>query len=141
MPSFRKRLVALPNLIRRSRRTFRVPGGYVEEVLSARPPIVGVATSVTAFVGRAAKGPTDEAIGIRSLSDFESVFGGLWEPSNLGYQVAQFFRNGGSHAIVVRVHRNSSPDGDLATVQLPAGVDSLTLVARSQGQWGQSAPD
>ena len=35
------------------------PGIYVEDVASAAHPIAGVATSITAFIGRAARGPVD----------------------------------------------------------------------------------
>ena len=40
------------------------PGVYVEEIPSGVRPITGVATSVTAFVGRALRGPVDAAITI-----------------------------------------------------------------------------
>ena len=36
------------------------PGVYIQEIPSGVRTITGVATSITAFVGRAAAGPTDE---------------------------------------------------------------------------------
>lgn len=79
------------------------PGVYVEEIPSGVRTIVGVATSITAFIGRARRGPTNKAITINSFSDFDRIFGGLWLESALGYAVRDFYLNGGSQAIVVRL--------------------------------------
>lgn len=66
-------------------------------------PIKGVATSITAFIGSALRGPTDVQGSVNSFADFERLYGGLWAQSTLGYAVQQFFLNGGSQALVVRV--------------------------------------
>ena len=79
------------------------PGVYIEEVPSSVRTIAGVATSVTAFVGFTARGPTNEAVQIFSFADFERRFGGLDVDSDLSYAVSQFFLNGGSQAWIVRV--------------------------------------
>ena len=50
------------------------PGVYVEEIPSGVRTITGVATSITAFVGRAARGPRDKAVGINSFADFERIY-------------------------------------------------------------------
>src|SRR5262249_59254337 len=55
--------------------TLTFPGVYIEEAPSSVHPITAVATSITAFVGRALRGPVDQAITITSLSDFERIFG------------------------------------------------------------------
>ncbi len=88
------------------------PGVYVEEIPSGVRTITGVPTSVTAFVGRARKGPDNEAVDITSFADFERVFGGLWAASPMTYAVRDFYLNGGSRAVIVRVmHPNyTSPD-------------------------------
>ena len=57
------------------------PGVYLEEISSGVRTITGVATSITAFIGRAQRGPTNEAVTINSLGDFERIFGGLWPNS------------------------------------------------------------
>ena len=44
--------------------------------------ITGVATSITAFVGRTRRGPTDEPMTINNFGDFERIYGGLWEESS-----------------------------------------------------------
>ena len=110
------------------------PGVYVEEIPSGVRPITGVATSITAFVGRALRGPVDSAITITSYSDFERIYGGLWLESNLGYAVSDFYRNGGSMAIVVRVHKTKA--NDTAGIALGSGARLLGLQAASPGAWG-----
>ena len=110
------------------------PGVYVEEIPSGVRPITGVATSVTAFVGRALRGPVDAATTITSYADFERIFGGLWLESSLGYAVNDFYRNGGSTAIVVRVHKTKT--NDTAGLTLGSAARQLALVAASPGAWG-----
>src|SRR5437660_1604726 len=96
------------------------PGVYIEEIPSGVRTITGVATSITAFIGRALRGPTDQekietdrAVTINSFGDFERIYGGLWEKSTLGFAVRDFFLNGGSQAIIVRLyHRALQSDAD-----------------------------
>jgi uncharacterized protein len=111
--------------------TLTYPGVYIEEVSSGVRSITGVATSVTAFIGRALKGPTDEPRLVQSFAEFTRVYGGLWTESFLSYSVQQYFLNGGRDALICRVH-----DGALAaTLTLPAGFD---LVAANEGVWGNA---
>jgi uncharacterized protein len=117
------------------------PGVYVEEIPSGVRSITGVATSVTAFVGRARRGPTDKdgPVTVTSYGDFERVFGGLWLDSPMTFAVRDFFVNGGSQAVIVRIYK---PDGNKKTnAQLNLPLDSLpnesyVLTARSPGTWG-----
>jgi phage tail sheath protein FI len=80
------------------------PGVYIEELPSGVRTITGVATSIAAFIGRALRGLTDDPLTINSYSDFERTFGGLWADSTLGYAVRDFYLNGGSQAIIVRLY-------------------------------------
>ncbi len=84
------------------------PGVYIEEIPSGVRTITGVATSITAFIGRALRGPTNTPVTINSYADFERIFGGLWGQSSLGFAVKDFYLNGGSQAIIVRLF---SPSG------------------------------
>src|SRR5258705_4342207 len=112
------------------------PGVYIEEVPSGVHTITGVATSITAFVGRAWKGPLDEPIKINSFADYERVFGGLWSASLLSYAVEQFFANGGNQALVVRVAtRTGNGAAKAATFSLTGG---MKLEAASAGSWGMN---
>lgn len=114
----------------------RHPGVYVEEVPSSVRTITGVATSITAFVGRAWHGPVDTPTVIFSYADYGRIFGGLWRNSSMSYAVQQFFANGGSQAVIVRV---ATRDG--ATEATPATIDmggSNELEAASPGTWGRN---
>jgi phage tail sheath protein FI len=110
------------------------PGVYIEEVPSGVRTITGVATSIAAFIGRARRGPVNVSTTIYSYADFERVFGGLWIESTLGYAVRDFFLNGGSQAVVVRLHRPSGVSGSIAAACLDVG--ELGLEAASPGAWG-----
>ena len=81
------------------------PGVYIEEIPSGVRTITGVSTSVTAFIGRARKGPTDKAMLIHNFAEFERIYGGVWKESYLGYVVDHYFNNGGKDALIVRVHK------------------------------------
>jgi len=91
--------------------------------------IEGVATGVTAFVGRTLKGPVAQPLTVRSFSEFQHHFGGLWQPAPLSYAVEQFFENGGREARIVRVVNGARPP----TLTLPAGTEVFTLVAVNPG--------
>ena len=108
------------------------PGVYIEEVPSGVRTITGVATSITAFVGRALRGPTDQPVQIFSYADFERTFGGLWADSTMSFAVNQYFQNGGTNAIIVRVH-NGAPTGS-ASLALSGGGTAL-VTAASPGAW------
>src|SRR5262249_25612909 len=95
--------------------TLTFPGVYIEEIPSGVRTMVGVATSITAFIGRALRGPADDPVRIQSVADFDRAFGGLWVESPLGYAVQQFFLNGGTDALIVRVARN----GQAAKIAVP----------------------
>jgi phage tail sheath protein FI len=79
------------------------PGVYVIEVPSAVRTITGVATSITAFLGAAPRGPVNQPVTITSFGDYERNFGGLSLDSRLSFSVRDFFQNGGSTAVVVRL--------------------------------------
>jgi len=79
------------------------PGVYIEEIPSGVRTIMGVATSITAFIGRAVRGPVNEPVTINSFGDYERIFGGLWTESTMSYAVRDFYLNGGSQAIIVRL--------------------------------------
>lgn len=120
------------------------PGVYIEEVSSGVRTITGVATSITAFVGRARRGPVDQPVRVQSYAEFERSFGSLWRASTLGYAVNQFFQNGGSEALIVRVHNNATAAsctlGDLVLGAADAGLWGSSLRARIDHQTRPLAP-
>ncbi|HEU4881828.1 MAG TPA: hypothetical protein VFT45_06275, partial [Longimicrobium sp.] len=84
--------------------TVSYPGVYVQEIPSGSRTIGGVATSITAFVGRTCRGPVNQARTIFNFGDFQRYFGGLSHGYPLGFAIRDFFQNGGSQAIVVRIY-------------------------------------
>lgn len=111
------------------------PGVYIEEIPSGVRTITGVATSITAFIGRTLRGPVDKAVTINSFGDFERIFGGLWVRSPLGYAVRDFFLNGGGQAIIVRLFNKDTAAG-AAPSKVPLTIGNLTLEAAYEGSWG-----
>ncbi|MBP2477014.1 phage tail sheath protein FI [Crossiella equi] len=113
------------------------PGVYIEELPSRVRTVAAVSTSVTAFVGYTSRGPVNEAVTITGFADFERRFGGLTSTSAVSYAVRQFFLNGGTVAVVVRVAKGAAG----ATAALCSRPNSgkkvvLTLRAREPGTWG-----
>ena len=125
------------------------PGVYIEEIPSGVRTITGVATSITAFIGRAKRGPVDEPITINNYGDFERRFGGLWNASTLGFAVRDFYLNGGAQAIIVRLfHPTFENDAAreaafaAAEVEAQAGADAVTTaIDNSSGTTAQDIAD
>jgi phage tail sheath protein FI len=109
------------------------PGVYIEEIPSGVRTIVGVATSITAFIGRAQRGPVNEPTTVNSFGDFERTFGGLWVDAPMSYAVRDFFLNGGSQALIVRLYLLAAANQD---GKANLSVDGLTLAAANPGDWG-----
>jgi uncharacterized protein len=108
------------------------PGVYIEEIPSGVRTITGVATSITAFMGKALRGPTDAPVTITSFGDYERIFGGLHRDMTLSYAVRDFFLNGGGQAVIVRLYRPTAGKAAKAVYEVP----NLTLEAASEGAWG-----
>ena len=108
------------------------PGVYVEEIPSGVRTITGVATSITAFIGRTLRGPTADPVTINSQGDFERTFGGLHVDYPLSYAVRDFYLNGGGQAIIVRLYK--ATDGKPAKAKLDA--KGLKLEAANASAWG-----
>jgi hypothetical protein len=111
------------------------PGVYVQEIPSGVRTITGVATSITAFVGRALYGPDDVPVTVNSFGDFERIFGGLWTGSNLGYAVRDFFQNGGGQAIIVRLY-NPETGATAKAAKSKLKVGDFHFEAADKGAWG-----
>lgn len=112
------------------------PGVYIEEIPSGVRTITGVATSIAAFVGWTASGPTDRAELVLSWADFVRKFGGLDARTQFGHSVLQFFANGGQRAYIVRLVTSGS---DTASDNAAPGAvtldGKLTVTAQNPGAW------
>ncbi|MDX6695729.1 MAG: uncharacterized protein QOF02_3332 [Blastocatellia bacterium] len=113
--------------------TTTYPGVYVEEIPSGVRTITGVATSITAFIGSAPRGPVNDPTVINNFGDYERLFGGLVVSSTMSYAVRDFYLNGGSQAIIVRL---TGTGAGPATASLPGSGAALVLEASSSGLWG-----
>ena len=104
-------------------------GIQVAEEAGSEQNIARAPTAVTAFVGRTLRGPINRPVSISSFADFQSIFGGLWQPSMVSYAVEHFFDNGGRQAIVVRLVNGARAP----TLDLRAGPETLRLEALACG--------
>lgn len=115
------------------------PGIYVEEIPSGVRTITGVATSITAFLGRASRGPLDadaeSPVIINSYGDFERNFGALDPAYPMGYAVRDFYLNGGAQAAIVRLYQPLDGKPAKAVIKLPNGTPAIVLEAASPGAW------
>jgi phage tail sheath protein FI len=124
--------------------TLTYPGVYVEEIPSGVHTITGVATSITAFIGVADRGPVDEAFVINSFGDYERNFGGLSLKSTMSFAVRDFYLNGGSKAVIVRVSNGAAtaraelPTASASPANPDPPGDNLFLDASSAGSWGNN---
>ncbi|NEW77639.1 MULTISPECIES: phage tail sheath family protein [Streptomyces] len=115
------------------------PGVYIEELPSSVRTIASVTTSVTAFVGHTRRGPLNTPVRITSFADFERRFGGLTSQSAVGYAVHQFFGNGGTVAVVVRVTKAGTGKAACVTLESTEGHSAcpvLEVHAKEPGHWG-----
>ena len=71
------------------------PGVYIQEIPSGVRTISGVATSITAFIGQAVRGPVNDPTVVNTFGDYERTFGGLSAGSTLSYAVRT---DGADHA-------------------------------------------
>jgi len=104
-------------------------GPQEQEERGPDPSIARLSTARTAFVGRTLRGPVNRPTLIKNFAEFQHLFGGLWQPSTLGYAVEHFFDNGGREALIVRVVNGARS----ATLTLNAGGAKMTLRALSPG--------
>ena len=119
------------------------PGVYIEEIPSGAKPIEGVATSVTAFVGEAPRGPAGANTLIGKWDDYASQFGGVAsESDHMGLAVQAFYLNGGGAAYICRLvgagstSASNSVPGQGTAGGGPTATAVLQITATSEGAWG-----
>ena len=105
------------------------PGVYLEEIESGGRPIEGVATSTSALLGEAERGPITPRL-VTSFRDYQRWFGGVFDPNKfVPYAASGFFENGGTRAVICRLV------GENATVA-SAKCGPLIVRAAGPGLWG-----
>ena len=128
--------------------------------------LTGVRMDVCAFMGVAPRGPVrvpvvnetwrDDvpcvepgrprhrtvAVPVESFDDYRRLFGGFEGPGLLPYSVAAFFEQGGRRAYITRIVADYNDQvknaAGVASGTVADGIlaPSLTLLARSEGTWG-----
>lgn len=103
---------------------------------SARAAATPIASGPEArwfVVGLTDRGPADTAVRVRSLAQFEAIFGGATNYSSLHEQMQAFFGEGGYEAWVARV---VGPDADSASASLDTG--KLVVTAKHPGSFANT---
>lgn len=122
--------------------TYQHPGVYIEEIPSGSKPIEGVATSTTAFVGKASRGPVGEATLIGRFDDYTDEFGEVSSGDDeMGLAVQAYYLNGGKSAYICRLAGDGSSTADASVSGVGDGVTDTTdpvlqISAKSVGDWG-----
>lgn len=104
----------------------KAPAVYIEETSFSPHSIAAAATSITGFIGTAARGPAGRARRVRSWGDYERIFGGT-DDGELSFAVRAFFVNGGSDARIVRVGRRARLARWLVALKATVDCDLLIL--------------
>ena len=89
------------------------------------------------FVGKAFRGPTDTAIKINGIEEFELHFGGYVNGYYLHPTVETFFEEGGSQCWVARAVGSSAVAADLTLFNDTDEV--ILLAAHGEGTWADDA--
>lgn len=115
-----------------------MPGVQVTTSLKSGPSTPLKSASGQFFVtGLAERGPTDEAVLVRGLADFQAVFGPRPPYGFLYDTIKTFFDEGGEQAYVVRTVGQDATRGTvvLKDRQTPTPADTLVINAASPGAW------
>lgn len=89
---------------------FTYPGVYISERRSGPAAVVGASTSTAAFIGGTREGAIDDPIDTFGFPDFETKFGTFTAASSLPTSVFNYYKNGGTRAVIVRVVADDAAD-------------------------------
>ncbi len=106
---------------------FTYPGVYTSEQRGGPAPIVGVSTSTAAYIGFTPEGLTNTPIDVFDFPDYETKFGSFTAASLLPTHMFNFFQNGGSKGVVVRVVATDAVKAD-CFLDETATAESMTPV-------------
>ena len=117
-----------------------MPGVVITTAVRTGPTSDTVRESSQAFfLGLAEKGPTDEAVLVLSLAEFEEKFGGYVTYAYLHPTVQAFFEEGGTQCYVARV---VGPGANTPTQVLNNGAGTpaaaITMTPNGPGEWSDN---
>lgn len=116
-----------------------MPGIQISTAVRTGPTNATLRESSQAFfVGKASRGPVDEALLVTSLEDFELKYGGFVNGYYLHPTVESFFEEGGTQCYVTRVELSNALPASVA-VPNSAPTTVITLTANGPGTWANSA--
>lgn len=113
------------------------PGVYVEEVSGGAKAIEGVSTSTAAFLGETIRGPVKPRL-ITNFGDFQRIYGGSPQGSNLASAVNGYFQNGGSRAYIARVTPYDQDKVGKASLAGKNKEPVMEAKANGPGEWAES---
>jgi len=112
-----------------------MPGVVISTAVRTGPSSATVRESSQLFVvGMAERGPSDMAVLVTSIADFESVYGKFQSYSYLHPTVETFFEEGGTQCYVARTVGASATTGSLELVDTDEDV-VMTINANGPGAW------
>lgn len=118
-----------------------MPGIVLTTSVVTGPTTVTVAPTSTLFVaGVTTRGPQGNAFLVRSLSDYEEIYGGYSSSGFVHQTIQTFFEEGGSRAYVSRVIDISGAASATAVLSNGAATPAtvVTLTASGEGTWPHS---
>jgi hypothetical protein len=112
-----------------------MPGVVISTAVRTGPSATTVRESSQLFVvGKAERGPADEAVLVESIADFEATFGGYLSGSYLHPTVETFFEEGGTQCYIARTIGASATSGTLE-LDNSSAAGVLTIDANGPGAW------
>lgn len=112
-----------------------MPGVVISTSVRTGPSNATVRESSQLFVvGLAERGPSDKAVLVQSIADFEDIFGVYISESYLHSTVETFFEEGGTQVYVARTVGTGASIGELELLS-DTNTEVITLTANGAGAW------
>lgn len=114
-----------------------MPGVVISTAVRTGPSSPTVRESSQAFfVGLADRGPTDAALKVSSIEEFEDIYGGYVSYAYLHPTVETFFEEGGTQCYIARVAGSAATTGVKNITS--SGSVAIALEANGPGAWSTS---
>lgn len=115
-----------------------MPGVVISTSVRSGPSVTLLNQASQAFfVGKALRGPTDEAVLCLSLEQFEDQFGGYMTGSLLHPTIEAFFEEGGTQCYIARVVGPAATAGSL-DLDDDSSNATVVLTANGPGAWSST---
>lgn len=114
-----------------------MPGVVISTAVRTGPSSPTVRESSQAFfIGLADRGPTDSAVKVASIEEFEDIYGGYVSYAYLHPTVETFFEEGGTQCYIARVAGNAATTG-FKNIASTSGSVAIALEANGPGAWSE----